>query len=92
MEEQSLMGREPRVYANGSHTGSASGCNLKTLKVWIENTAISEWLRKCRMGVFGSALAALDPDDIKQMAVMERIKHATAEASKNTTHLLDRRN
>lgn len=61
-------------------------------KVWNENPAISEWLRKCRLEIFGSALAALDPDDINQMAVMERIKHATPEASKNTTHLLDRGN
>jgi len=62
--------------------------SMMNQNVWGECDAISGWMKDCRLEAFGSAMAALDPNDEEKMAVMDRMHHATPKAIENVARLL----
>jgi hypothetical protein len=57
--------------------------NLTNQFTWMQDKALSRWVRECRLDGFGKIIAAIDPADAEKMAVLGRMRSFARPAMEN---------
>jgi hypothetical protein len=62
--------------------------NMMNQLAWSQDPKLREWIRESRLDGFGKVIAAVDPTDMKKVAILKKFRSFSMPAAANLTKLI----
>lgn len=62
--------------------------NMMNQLAWSQDPKLREWIRESRLDGFGKVIAAVDPTDMKKLAILKKFRSFSMPAAANLTKLI----